>query len=189
MRYDILHPTTAIMNLFDRQEQRVILTLSEETGLSPQNVLRQALKMYQLSQVGDVDLPSKKLYDDSDSVMAALSVLTEDGYATDKQRATARAAMAEIERLREGEFSDEEFQHLCHCVPETDREAFFTGCADYQRSLLGEADRDRFVAALNELFALFTKDTDGRWCFNSLSKEGSKFDAAMEKLHELLDKS
>jgi len=151
MRHDIVHPTTAIMNLFDRQEQRVILELSEETGLSPQNVLRQALKMYQLAQVGDVNLPPKKLYDDSDSLMAALSFIVEDGYATDTQRATAKAAIAEIERLREGEFSDEEFQHLCHCIPETDREAFFTGCAEYQRKLFGSADRDRLVKILREV--------------------------------------
>lgn len=42
----------------------------------------------------------EKPYDDSDPVMAHLSQIERDGYATDKQRGTARMAMAEILRLR-----------------------------------------------------------------------------------------
>src|SRR5690348_6421765 len=157
-RYDQVRPTTAIANLFDRQEQQVILELADELGLSPQNVLKQALRSYQLSQ-SNVQLPPKKLYDDSDLVMAGLSILAEDGYATDRQRSIARAAMTEIERLREGEFSETEFQNLCHCIPENDRDSFFTGCTDYQRKLFGKAERDFWAEAVAELFSLMSQDS------------------------------
>lgn len=155
-RYDQVRPTTAIVNLFDRQEQRVILELADELGLSPQNVVRQALRAFQLTQ-SDVQWSPKKLYDDSDTVMAGLSILVEDGYATDRQRATARAAMAEIERLREGEFSGTEFQNLCHCIPENDRDAFFTGCTDYQRKLFGKAERDLWASPYSNCSVYYLK--------------------------------
>lgn len=52
------------------------------------------------------------------------------------------AAEAEIERLKRGDFTPEEFQNLCHhrddkpgCTPED----FFTGCALYQQKLFGMA--------------------------------------------------
>lgn len=50
---------------------------------------------------------------------------------------------AEIERLKEGRFTEEEFQNLCHTFSAEDRNRFFTGCAEYQRKLFGVADRDR----------------------------------------------
>ncbi len=180
-RHEQVHPTTAIATLFNLQEQQAILKLADELNLSPQAVLRQALRTYQLAQ-SDVKLPPK-MYDDSDLVMAGLSILAEDGYATDSQRATARAAMAEIERLREGEFSDTEFQNLCHCMPENDRDAFFTGCTEYQRKLFGKAERDLWASAVFELFSLMTQDARDQWCFNSLSRDEAKFQAAMDKLH------
>ena len=49
---------------------------------------------------------------------------------------------AEVERLKAGDFTDEEFQNLCHCIPEQNRDEFFKGCAEYQRRLFGVADID-----------------------------------------------
>jgi hypothetical protein len=36
--------------------------------------------------------------------------------------------------------------------------------------------------ATHDLLELFTRDSSGRWCFNSLSKDGSKLDAIMERI-------
>lgn len=52
---------------------------------------------------------------------------------------------SEIQRLKSGDFTEEEFQHLCHCIPESDRERFFQGCLDYQRQILGSAITDSCV--------------------------------------------
>jgi hypothetical protein len=50
--------------------------------------------------------------------------------------------VSEIERLKSGNFTEEEFQNLCHCVPEEDKEKFFQGCTEYQRKLFGVAAVD-----------------------------------------------
>jgi hypothetical protein len=150
MRHDRVHAATAIVNLFDHREQEVIAELAEQLDLSPQTVVRQALRLYQ-QFLQPVNLPSKKLYDDSEPVLARLTLLAEDGYATDTQRATARAALQEIERLREGDFTEPEFQNLCHCISEEDRERFFAGCAEFQRKLFGTSDRDELLIELESL--------------------------------------
>jgi hypothetical protein len=69
----------------------------------------------------------------------------------DALRDTLRSQAAEIERLKRGDFTPEEFQNLCHnrhadpmCTPED----FFAGCAEYQRKLFGGCDRDRLRAEL-----------------------------------------
>lgn len=56
----------------------------------------------------------------------------------------SRKLLKEIVRLRSGDFTPEEFQFLCHKFSEQDREAFFAGCAAYQRKLFSKADIDRF---------------------------------------------
>jgi hypothetical protein len=43
----------------------------------------------------------------------------------------------DIVRLKSGDFTPEELQNLCHSVSETDKTAFFEGCAAYQRKLFG----------------------------------------------------
>jgi hypothetical protein len=43
----------------------------------------------------------------------------------------------EVERLRRGEFTSDEFQNLCHNLDETKRSEFFAGCAEFQRKLFG----------------------------------------------------
>lgn len=45
----------------------------------------------------------------------------------------------EVERLRTGRFTPEEFQNLCHGFDENDKEVFVAGCLEYQRKLFGPA--------------------------------------------------
>lgn len=54
-------------------------------------------------------------------------------------RARAEKAEAECERLRRGDFTDEELQNLCHNMPEkeTKAAAFIAGCRAYQEKLFG----------------------------------------------------
>lgn len=75
----------------------------------------------------------------------------------------------EIDRLKRGDFTPEEFQNLCHrrdekpgCTPED----FFTGCAMYQQKLFGRAafaslmeDNERLRAACRMVL--------NRWTFNN----------------------
>jgi hypothetical protein len=52
------------------------------------------------------------------------------------------SALKEIERLREGNFTPEEFQNLCHSkTVQEGFEAFARGCQDYQQKLFGKCDR------------------------------------------------
>lgn len=44
---------------------------------------------------------------------------------------------AEIERLKAGRFTEEEFQALCHNLTGADRERFEAGCRAYQDQLFG----------------------------------------------------
>jgi 8-oxo-dGTP diphosphatase len=43
----------------------------------------------------------------------------------------------EIQRLKAGDFSEEEFQNLCHNFDESDADRFALGCRDYQKLLFG----------------------------------------------------
>lgn len=45
----------------------------------------------------------------------------------------------EVERLRAGNFTPQEFQNLCHGFDENDREVFVAGCLEYQRKLFGDS--------------------------------------------------
>jgi hypothetical protein len=44
---------------------------------------------------------------------------------------------AEIERLKAGRFTEEEFQNLCHNFTCEDRKRFEEGCKTYQEKLFG----------------------------------------------------
>ncbi len=46
----------------------------------------------------------------------------------------------EIERLKEGSFTEEEFQNLCHNFTTDDRRRFEQGCKEYSDKLFGEMD-------------------------------------------------
>lgn len=41
----------------------------------------------------------------------------------------------EIQRLKQGNFTEEEFQNLCHNFSEDDEVRFKQGCIDYQKKL------------------------------------------------------
>lgn len=43
----------------------------------------------------------------------------------------------EIARLKQGDFSEEEFHNLCHNFDESDADRFAQGCRDYQKLLFG----------------------------------------------------
>jgi hypothetical protein len=45
--------------------------------------------------------------------------------------------LAEIDRLKAGRFTEEEFQNLCHNFTPDDRERFEAGCRAYQDKLSG----------------------------------------------------
>ncbi len=45
--------------------------------------------------------------------------------------------LAEIQRLKEGRFTEEEFQNLCHNFSACDRQRFQEGCRQYQEKLFG----------------------------------------------------
>lgn len=53
---------------------------------------------------------------------------------------------AEVLRLKEGNFTPEEFQNLCHnlcsSASEASKQAFFRGCSEYQKKLFGESAVD-----------------------------------------------
>ncbi len=68
-----------------------------------------------------------------------------DYSATEKNIAEAiRAAEAplqeKIERLKRGDFTEDEFQNLCHNLSADDERRFRAGCEAYQRKLFHPAD-------------------------------------------------
>lgn len=64
--------------------------------------------------------------------------------------------IAEIKRLKRGDFTEEEFQNLCHSLEPDDLKRFRQGCEDYQSKLFGykkpkdEEERQRLRAHYGE---------------------------------------
>lgn len=99
------------------------------------------------------------------------------------------------------DISSDDSERLQEFVRVTTREVKAVGGASaattldmigYIRELEHELSRSRAAVAppvdakaLDELFVLLTKDARGRWCFNSLSEDASKFDEVIEKLDRL----
>lgn len=66
----------------------------------------------------------------------------------------------DIERLKRGEFTPEEFQNLCHNRTVQDGyPAFIEGCANYQREMFGRCERSILRSAL-----LGLRNSLGCWC-------------------------
>lgn len=67
-----------------------------------------------------------------------------------REQAIAGAlAESELIRLKRGDFTNEEFQNLCHNRHEKEgctAKDFFDGCAAYQKNLFGRSERDQLVA-------------------------------------------
>ncbi len=61
----------------------------------------------------------------------------DDPHAGGEQKRFLKEVIAEIRRLKEGNFSEEEFQNLCHGFDESDADRFALGCREYQRKLFG----------------------------------------------------
>jgi hypothetical protein len=55
--------------------------------------------------------------------------------------ADLKAAQQEIERLKSGKFSHEEFHNLCHENYPCNRLAFERGCEEYQEKLFGPKEK------------------------------------------------
>lgn len=53
------------------------------------------------------------------------------------QRSEVNRLRAEVDRLKRGEFTEAEFQFLCHNLSEDDERRFKRGCLDYQNKLFG----------------------------------------------------
>lgn len=54
-----------------------------------------------------------------------------------EQKRFLKEILAEMRRLKTGDFSEEEFQNLCHNFDEADADRFALGCRDYQKLLFG----------------------------------------------------
>ena len=64
--------------------------------------------------------------------------------------------LAEINRLKRGDFTPEEFQNLCHHRDEKEgctQACFFDGCAEYQTKLFGKSERDSYKDKIRDLIA------------------------------------
>ncbi len=55
-----------------------------------------------------------------------------------EQEETIQALQEEINRLKKGDFTQQELQDLCHNLSEDDETAFKQGCEEYQEKLFGE---------------------------------------------------
>ena len=66
--------------------------------------------------------------------------------------AAADRMLAENERLKRGDFTEEEFQNLCHHFSEEDACRFRQGCEAYQRKLFGETQRPESAFAVRPVY-------------------------------------
>ena len=61
---------------------------------------------------------------------------------------------SEVERLKNGKFSSEELQNLCHNLEPTDRKAFLIGCRKEQERLFGKIP----LELVREIYETETKE-------------------------------
>jgi hypothetical protein len=71
----------------------------------------------------------------------------------DQLRAMLLGAGLEIERLKRGDFTEEEFQNFCHREDPAHYVRFIAGCNEYQRKLFGKCEYDEMGKALEMLTA------------------------------------
>ena len=91
--------------------------------------LRQPGHAYENSQ----DACAQRFEDEKFAIDLALREYPAD----DTCEMTRQELIAEVQRLKRGDFSQEEFQNLCHNFDESDECRFLDGCRDYQRKLFG----------------------------------------------------
>ena len=87
----------------------------------------------------------------------------------------------EVERLKSGKFTPEEFQNLCHEDKPVTAEEFAQGCCEYQRKLFGYSEHERIKLELEAEKAKVKK------FFSKLSSISLRFDACQGDLDTLLD--
>jgi len=57
---------------------------------------------------------------------------------TDVLHSWARDAQDELDRLKRGDFTENEFQNLCHQFEDKDVYKFANGCVEYMNKLFGQ---------------------------------------------------
>jgi hypothetical protein len=75
--------------------------------------------------------------------------------------ATAGMRGEEIDRLKRGDFTPEEFQNLCHDLNDADRDHFCDGCEQYQIKLFGSSP----ITELKAELAALTVPAVGSWAW------------------------
>ena len=72
-----------------------------------------------------------------DDLWFVSEIALDDYPSDDKCEMSRQELIAEVQRLKRGDFSQEEFQNLCHNFDESEECRFLDGCRDYQRKLFG----------------------------------------------------
>ena len=99
----------------------------------------------------------------------------------------------EIERLKSGKFTPEEFQNLCHEDKPVTAKEFAQGCCEYQRKLFGyshsERERAKLMLQMQEEFEskLEAEKAKVKRFFSKLSSISLRFDACQGDLEALID--
>ena len=66
---------------------------------------------------------------------------------------------AEVERLKRGDFTDDEFQNLCHSMPQAKMNCFQKGCEEYQKKLFGSGSLSQFADWVAQNYPTVTGET------------------------------
>lgn len=82
-------------------------------------------------------------------------------------------------RMLAGAFTAEELQGFCHTLTKEDKCAFFDGCAEYQKRLFGECDRDTLVSrdVLEKTADILN---DALWVIQTWTKPGDQIRADIQ---------
>jgi hypothetical protein len=66
-------------------------------------------------------------------------------------RLTREELEKEVARLKSGDFTEEEFQNLCHKFSDSDKTSFCNGCESYQAKLFGQSPITELKTKIKEL--------------------------------------
>ena len=84
---------------------------------------------------------------------------------------------AEVERLKRGDFTDDEFQNLCHNLPQAKMVCFQKGCEEYQKKLFGSGSLSQFADWIEQRMAKMTAE----WMVTMFLQEQDDLAAILEK--------
>ena len=96
---------------------------------------------------------------------------------------------AEVERLQRGDFTEEEFQNLCHSMPQAKMVCFQKGCEEYQKKLFGAGLLSQFADWIEQRMAKVVWRPDGgdevemnaEWMVTLFLQEQDDLSAILEK--------